>query len=143
MSVTNFQSHIKKRRPSARAIFRYLGKFVWKGKNTPTIQNRFKIGRSKLNNQDSINKKELQDKLCENCNVSEDTEHYFLNCPRYESQRRTRMFLEIDSILNDKNLSKKILDNNLQCLSENKNLSKSAREQILCAIELFLREKKD
>ena len=76
-----------------------------------------------------------------NCNVPEDTEHYFLQCPRYEPQRRT-MFLEIESTLNDKNLSRKILGKNLQFLSENKNLSKSTREQILCSIEIFLRETK-
>ena len=100
-----------------------------------------KIGRSNLNNQDRINKKEFQEKLCLHCNVPEDTEHYFLQCQRYESQRRT-MFLAIESTLNEKNIPRKMLRNNLNFLSENKDLSKSTREQILYAIELFLRETK-
>ena len=100
-----------------------------------------KIGRSNLNNQDPINKKEFQEKLCLHCNVPEDTEHYFLQCQRYESQRRT-MFLAIESTLNEKNIPRKMLRNNLNFLSENKDLSKSTREQILYAIELFLRETK-
>ena len=112
-----------------------------KSRSAQVALHQVKIGRSKLNNQDPINRKELQDKLCDYCNVPEDTEHYFLQCPRYEPQRRT-MFLEIESTLNDKNLSRKILGKNLQFLSENKNLSKSTREQILCSIEIFLRETK-
>ena len=94
-----------------------------------------------MNNQDPINKKEFQEKLCPHCNVQKDTEHYFLQCQRFESQRRT-MFLTIESILNDKNIPKKMLRSNLHFLSENKDFSKSTREQILCAIELFLRETK-
>ena len=112
-----------------------------KSRSAQVALHQVKIGRSKLNNQDPINKKELQEKLCNYCNVPEDTEHYFLQCPRYEPQRRT-MFLEIESTLNDKNLSRKILGKNLQFLSENKNLSKSTREQILRSIEIFLRETK-
>ena len=112
-----------------------------KSRSAQLALHQVKIGRSKLNNQDPINRKELQDKLCDYCNVPEDTEHYFLQCPKYESQRRI-MFLAIESILNDKNLSREILGKNLQFLSENKNRSKSTREQILCTIELFLKETK-
>ena len=98
-------------------------------RSAQVVLHQVKIGRSELNNTitNTINKKELQDKLCDSCNVPEDTEHYSLQCPRYESQRRT-MFLAIKSILNDNNLSRNFLGKDLQFLSENKNLSKSTRE---------------
>ena len=41
------------------------------------------------------------------------------------------MFLTTESILNDKNIPMKMLRSNLHFLSENKDFSKSTREQIL------------
>ena len=39
-----------------------------------------RLGRSDLNGQDPINRKDLQTKLCADCNEVENTSHYFLRC---------------------------------------------------------------
>ena len=51
------------------------------------------------------------------------------------------MFLTTESILNDKNIPMKMLRSNLHFLSENKDFSKSTREQILGYRTLSERER--
>ena len=119
------------------------------GNTSKSIKNRaaqvalhqLRIGRSALNGQDPIDKKNVDEKLCSFCNTIEDTEHYFLHCIRY-SHLRLKMFMEIESfVIDEKNLTTKIT-NNLGFLSHNENLSQHTRENILSAITRFIIESK-
>ena len=102
-------SHLKEIQPNV-----YLG-------NSPRcIQSRLsqitlhqvKIGRSKLNNQDPINKNKIEEKMCTTCKVPEDTEHFFLHCNRYITQRHF-LFSNIEAILHEKNIPHQDVISNL------------------------------
>ena len=108
-----------------------------KSRKSQISLHQIKLGRSDLNGQDPINKKQLNEKLCIFCNCVEDTEHYILFCHRYSCQRRN-MFLQIESTLAENNISSRDVRKNLLFLAENKDLPLKVRQEILGAIETFL-----
>ena len=108
-----------------------------KNRKTQISLHQIKIGRSRLNGQDPINKKERTEKLCCVCNTFEDTEHFMLHCQRYSIQRR-EMFLKIEATLEENNLSNHEITNSLLFLAENKTLPSKARGEIYMAIGNFI-----
>ena len=79
--------------------------------------------------------------MCRTCKVPEDTEHFFLHCNRYITQRHF-LFSNIEAILHEKNIPHQDVISNLQFLSENRALPRKTREEILYAIEQFLKDTK-
>ena len=97
-----------------------------------------KIGRSKLFAQDPIDRKHQEEKICPTCLVQEDTEHYFLHCVKFSSQRH-EMFSTIElTLTNETGHKLENIRHSLHFLAENKELSHKTRVNILFAIEKFL-----
>ena len=94
-----------------------------------------------MNAQDPIDRKSANEKICNHCNINEDSEHFFLHCVKY-SNLRLKMFMEIESILQNENNSIPQLRQNLLFLSINANISQNTRENILHAIEKFISNSK-
>ena len=64
-----------------------------------------RLGRSSLNNQDPIHRKERKDKLCDSCDDIEDIAHFLLHCHRFSAQCH-ELNNELEAIYNLDNVAK-------------------------------------
>ena len=100
-----------------------------------------RLGRSSLNSQDPIHRKELKDKLCDFCDDIEDTAHFLLHCQRYSAQRH-KLKNELEAIYNQYNVAKEHRQYNELILSDNNAISQAANSNILKVILQFIRDTK-
>ena len=115
-----------------------------KSRKSQISLHQIKLGRSDLNGQDPINKKQLNEKLCIFCNCVEDTEHYILFCHRYSCQR-CNMFLQIESRSAENNISSRDVRNNrkvsiapsISCLTFEGRSLFSARKSRLSLLDIL------
>ena len=119
--------HLKLFQPSVNLRPSYL--FITNRREQLHIHH-LRLGRSKLNDQDPIQKKERKDKLCNICMEIEDTSHFLLKCTRYSIERRV-LFLNIDEIYNRYNIASKDRIYNELILGDNSFIPKNASLEIL------------
>ena len=119
--------HLKLFQPSVNLRPSYL--FITNRREQLHIHH-LRLGRSKLNDQDPIQKKERKDKLCNTCMEIEDTSHFLLKCTRYSIERRV-LFLNIDEIYNRYNIASKDRIYNELILGDNSFIPKNASLEIL------------
>ena len=92
-----------------------------------------RLGRSSLNNQDPIHRKERKDKLCDSCDDIEDTAHFLLHCHRFSAQRH-ELNNELEAIYNLHNVAKEHRHYNELILSDKNAISQAANSNILKAV---------
>ena len=100
-----------------------------------------RLGRSKLNGHDPIDKKELKEKLCSNCNEVEDTSHFLLKCSIFSAPRRL-LFLHIEDVYNTYNIPMKHRIYDELILGDNPSIPKNARDKILQYVIEFINKTK-
>ena len=101
------------------------------------VVHQIKIGRSILNNQDPIHKKEKSQKLCDNCDRIEDTQHFMLECSAYIMQRQT-LQQTISHISQTYNIKKELVPKGIEILAQNPGIPKKAIKEIMKVIETYI-----
>ena len=101
------------------------------------IFHQLRIGRSDLNAQDPINKKEDEEKRCFNCGAIEDTRHYLLQCPRY-AINRSNMMNKIYQTLFELGIRSENQQMDLSILGHHIDLPMKARQDIATHIGEFI-----
>ena len=111
---------------------------LMKNRKEQLLLHHLRLGRSKLNGQDPIDRKDYDSKLCEECKEVENTSHFLLSCQKFSIQRY-QLFNEVDQIYNEFNIRQVHRRFDEFILGENQDIPKSANQKILFAVLSYIK----